>query len=474
MKKRVIILGGGVSGLSAGWMLARTGNYEVTVIESAPVTGGACGTFEYRKFLLDYGPHKAYSILPGILDELKNLMGDEFLKHEKRNSIFMFNSFLKYPVRMTDIALKMGAKNLVQCGLSAAAMLNRGAKTGDGKESYEEYVVNRFGRKLYRLVFEPLADKIWGDPSTLSADIARARIPGKSFLDVAMRAAGFKKDSELTDAKYFYYPRRGFGRILKRMEEEITKFGGTILTSTKPTKIERREYLITQLQVENNSNLNTLPCDLLISSIPLSVLAVLLGNAEEPCWKDTLHIVKKLQYRNAILVYVFLRQEVVTDHHWIFFPERDVIFSRIFEQKQMSREMCPKDKTVICCDFTDYENGNLWNHTDRELADKCVSDLERTGIIRKSWVEGSFIKRLPGFYPRYDLSYKRTLTTLYSSLKRVENLLLTGRIGFYNYNNSDHCVDMGRFIADNLECGKKPDQIWTELEQRVAEYKIVD
>ncbi len=51
---------------------------------------------------------------------------------------------------------------------------------------------------------------------------------------------------------------------------------------------------------------------------------------------------------------------------------------------------------------------------------------------------------------------------------------MTGRIGMYNYNNSDHCVDMGRFIADNLAKGDEPVNIWNDLDKRVADYKIVD
>lgn len=476
MKKKVVILGGGVGGLSAGWMLARTGNYEITVIEQAPVIGGACGTFRDREFLLDYGAHKAYSVLPGILEELINLMGNEFIKHEKRNSIFMFNRYLKYPISMTDLALKMGVKNLFQCGSSAAnTLLKRRSGNEAGEKSYEQYIVERFGRKLYRLVFEPLAEKVWGDPLTLSADLARKRIPSKGMLDIVSRAIGLKKESELTSAKYFYYPQQGFGRIPERMAEEIIKFGGKVLTDTEPIKIDHQESLISSIQVQKKGDLRTLSCDLLISSIPLHDLAALLQKKEEkPVWKETMKIAGRLQYRGAILVYIFLSQEVVTNHHWIFFPEKNIIFSRIFEQKQMSQEMCPKDKTVLCCDFTDYEDGRLWNQSDGQLVAKCISDLEKIGLIKKAFVEKSLVKKLPKFYPRYDLSYKKTISMLHDALKKIKNMLLTGRIGFYNYNNCDHCVDMGKFIADHLKRGEEPGQIWTELEKRVAAYKIVD
>lgn len=474
IKKKVIILGAGVGGLSVGWMLARTNNYEVKVIESSSNIGGVCGTFEHKGFSLDYGPHKFYSVIPGIVDELKELMGEEFLSHKKSNSIFMFNSFLDYPISLIDIAFKMGFKNLVQCGINATSTIMGRKESGCYPETYETYLVNRFGRRLYELVFEPLADKVWGDPSTLSCDIASTRIPAKSFFEVAMKAIGIKKETELTDAKYFYYPSQGFGRITERMKEEIIKFGGEILTSARTVNLYSKKFNIEKVIIETNGGMKDLDCDLLISSIPIESLLTLLKTEEGFNWNDTLKTAKKLQYRTAFLAYIFLNKEIVTNHHWIFFPERDVIFSRIFEQKQMSKEMCPENQTVLCCDFTDNKGGKLDNQTDKQLINKCISDLEKVGLIKKCWVKRSLIKRLPNFYPRYDFYYKDRISELYTSLQKFSNLLLTGRIGFYNYNNCDHCIDMGRFIAENLELGRKPSQIWSDLEGRVANYKIVD
>lgn len=473
LKRNAVILGGGVGGLAAGWMLARTGHHAVTVVEQAPVTGGACGTFRHGDFLLDYGPHKSYSAIPGILDELRALMGDEFLCLEKRNTIYLFGHYLKYPIRMSDLAMKMGFKNLVQSGVDAVGATLRGG-TRRPAASYEEYVVNKFGRKLYELVFEPLADKIWGDPATLSEDIARTRIPSASVVDTAVRAMGLKRESEMTDAKYFYYPRQGFGRIPERMAEEIRKNGGTILTSATPRDILRDKLKITGVEVECNRQRQTLPCDLLVSSIPLPTLVSLLGGQTDGDLKSALEGSARLQFRTAFLVYVFLRKDVITQHHWLFFPERKVVFGRVFEQKKMSPEMAPADRTVLCCDFTDSVGGRLWSQSDDALTQRCIRDLANVDLIDPSWVEGTLVKRLPSFYPRYDLQYKTTVSTLYESLKRFDGLLSTGRIGFYNYNNSDHCVDMGRVIAENVEAGETTSQIWAELETRVANYRIVD
>ncbi len=65
--KKVVVLGGGVGGLSVAWMLARTGQFHVTVIEKESSIGGMCGTFKYKDFYLDYGAHKIYSVIPGIM-----------------------------------------------------------------------------------------------------------------------------------------------------------------------------------------------------------------------------------------------------------------------------------------------------------------------------------------------------------------------------------------------------------------------
>lgn len=472
-RKNVIILGGGIGGLSVGWELALKGHYRVIVVERASEIGGACGTFRCDDFLLDYGPHKSYSVLPGIMDKLRQLMGDEFIKLEKKNTLYLFGNHLKYPVSMIDLALKMGPKNLIESGFSMLKTIFK-VKKADSVNSYEEYVINKFGRKIYKLVFEPLAEKVWGDPSTLSADIARTRIPSVSIIDTALRAVGLKKESNMTDAKYFYYPKKGFGRIPEVMAEEIKRYGGIVHTNAKPVRILHNGTKINGLEIEHQGKIQTISSDIFISSIALDSLVVLLGGETDSSLKEAFASSKKLQYRNAFLVYVFLNKDSITDQHWIFFPERDVIFSRVFEQKRLSQEMGPQNHTVLCCDFTDYEDGKLWKQSDEQLAELCINDLEKVGLIKREWVERTHVRRLPKFYPRYDLSYKETVTVLYDSLMKFDNLLCTGRVGFYNYNNSDHCVDMAGFIAEKLEAGVNTCQIWSELEHRVASYRIVD
>jgi protoporphyrinogen oxidase len=181
-----------------------------------------------------------------------------------------------------------------------------------------------------------------------------------------------------------------------------------------------------------------------------------------------------LQFRHLVLVYVFVNRSMVLEDQWIFFPEKEFIFSRIFEQKQMNPELGPKDQTAICCDFTCDENSQIWQSPDDVLAQQTIDGLVKAGFIQAGDVTGTLVKRVRNFYPRYDLEYAGKMRRVSDLLQQMSNLLLTGRIGMYNYNNSDHCVDMGRFIADHLEQGQAPRAIWDNLEARVSHYKIVD
>jgi protoporphyrinogen oxidase len=400
-------------------------------------------------------------------------MGDEFEVHEKRQAIYLFNSYIEYPFNIRDLARKMGFTNALKSGWGAlGTVFSRDG--GHQALSSEDYLTARFGHGLYNLVFEPLFTKTWGEPKTLSSDIARTRIPSSGITDTILRALGLKKESSMTDAKHFYYPPRGFGRITARMEEEILRKGGHVQTGVERVKVHHHKMKISSVEVNINGGKHTVPCDVLISSIPINVLIELLGTPEEPQLLAGVEAAKQLQYRSAFLIYLFVKKEMLTNHHWLFFPGHDVIFGRVFEQKKMSPLMVPKDRTVLCCDFTDYEGGIYWCQKDEQLAVACMNDLEKIGLLHRSDVESTMVKRLTNFYPRYDLSYKEKIAEVYTGLKHYENLLLTGRLGFYNYNNVDHCVDMGQFIAENLEMQKTPQKIWAELEERVSKYRIVD
>lgn len=465
------MLGAGVSGLAAGYFLARTGKYEVTVLEQEPFIGGMCASFEHEGFVLDYGAHKLYSVIAGILDEIQDLMGDRLIRLPKKNHFYLLGHLVDYPLRLSNLAQVLGPAAFLRLGLGYAATFARGLFDKRPACSYEEYMVMGFGRPAYELVFEPLADKIWGNPSELHSEMGRLRIPTSAGLEVILKLLGIKNETAEANAEFIYYPLQGFGDFPQALREEIEAMGGRVVVNVKVRSLQQASRKATAVTGTVGGQPASFPCDYLVSAIPLPALGRLV-------FSDTDHefhrAVRRLQFRHVILVYIFIKRSLVLEDQWIFFPERQFVFSRIFEQKQMNPELGPGDRTAICCDFTCTEDSWQWSATDDVLMKKCVEGLVAGGFIESDEVTGYLVKRRRNFYPRYDLQYVERVQTVTRKLQQVENLLLTGGVGTYNYNNSDHCVDMGRFIAERLVIGEPPSRIWEQLEKRMATYKIVD
>lgn len=465
----VVVLGGGIAGLAAAYYLGRAG-HRVTVLERAPVTGGMCASFESHGFTLDHGPHKLYSVIPGILSEIRRIMGDELLEHEKKNRIRLLGRYMNYPLSMKNLVPLLGPARTVELGVGYAGAVLRGLVDGAEASSYEAYILSRFGRGVYELVFEPLAWKVWGDPKTLSADLAKARIPSGGATELILRLLKIRESTPDVDAPFFYYPRRGFGAWPEKLAEEVRRQGGAVKTGVEIRGLERRSGRVVGVDIDRSGRRERVPCGLLVSSIPIQSLARLLHPEDETVQTEA----RRLRFRNLALVYLILDRARIMDDHWVFFPERRYPFNRVFEQKAMNEELGPPSKTALCCDLTCDEDDDTWKATDDELGKRSMSALVEAGLVRPEWLEVSFVRRFRDFYPVYSIDYRERLGGVYDRLRATENLILTGRLGMFNYNNSDHCLDMGRFIATGLTEGREPSEIWGDLEDRVREYRIVD
>ncbi len=465
----VVVLGGGVAGLAAGYYLARDG-WPVTVVERGPVVGGLCGSFQSHGFTLDHGPHKLYSVVPGILDEIRALLGDRLIEHKKKNRIRLLGRYLDYPLSLPNLLPLLGLWRAGRLGLGYAGAMAGGILGRRKPRSYEEYVLQRFGRGVYELVFEPLAWKVWGDPKQLSADLAEARIPSGGPLDLILRLLKLKESSQDVDAPFFLYPRGGFGVFPERLREEIEKAGGRVLTSTRPVALERDGSRVAAVTVAREGGTERLSCETVVSSIPMTALSDLLHPGDAAAEADA----RALKLRDLALVFLILKQERVGDDHWIFFPERQYPFNRLFEQKSMDPGLGPQDKTAVCCDLTCDEGDATWTAPDDELVRRCHTALVEAGLTTEEALESGFVRRFRSFYPMYSVDYRERLQRVYGRLKSASNLILTGRLGMFNYNNSDHCLDMGRFIASEMTAGKTAPAIWSGLEERVQSYRIID
>lgn len=488
MAKSVVVLGAGVTGLSAGWKLAEAG-LAVELLEKRDHLGGTAATFEHKgesgTYKLDLGPHKIYTQLPNILEEIQALVGEDLQTIPKKSRIRILGKYFDYPFKPVALFTKVSPFKSAGFGFSYMAAAAKRA-VGAGKDtSYETYLTNRFGKGLYEAVFKGYAEKVWGgDPNDLDAELARIRVSIPSLMELLKRMAmGDKNKKEIT-AHEFYYPKKGCMELSDKMGQRITDNGGKIHLSSWPTEIRTHGKRIEEVLFEENGATKSLDPSFVVSSIHLGQVVKLMRPLPP---QEVLAAASQLKYRGLILLYIVVKKPRLFADNWIFYPEKELIFNRISEQKGFSESMIPQDQTVLCVEITcttsseqgkggdgGKEKGDAnWNASDRELFDRAVADLEKCEILKKDEVVDYFTVRLRNKYPLYEVGFQRHLDAVSNYLEEFENFLTIGRQGLFNYNNMDHCLDMGFLAAKHiLENRTRAD--WQETKKKFGTYQIVD
>lgn len=460
--KDVVILGGGITGLSTGWKLSESG-VSVRVIEKEKVVGGLSSSFVKHGFILDYGPHKFYTRLPHILNSIKELLGNKLLCIEKKSSIRINKKYIKYPFRITELFLKINPIFAFKCGLSYFHTYVSNLFTKQNINTYEDFVISRFGTEIYNFIFKPYATKVWGNPTLLSSELAKTRIVVPNLLEVVKSIFIPTKRRELS-ASVFYYPKNGIQELSDAMAERI-RTNGSCELETSVCSINIKDNRPVLIEVKKHNNKKIIP-KFVVSTIPIEQLVTILKPLPP---ESVLQASEKLTYRSLVLYYFILKKERILADNWIFFPEKEFIFNRVSEQKGFSKFCCPENKTVICAEVTYDERNGI----DKEkIKERVIADLGKAGLVQENSIETSFSICLPNVYPTYDLNFEKNLKIILDYLNEINDFITNGRRGLFNYNNMDHCMDMG-FEAANYILSAK-DKKWSDISKRFKDYVIID
>ncbi len=453
---KISILGAGPSGLGIGRILSK--NNSVTVYEKTGKIGGMAASFKHGPFMLDYGPHKLYSQIPGIIDEIKKIVPTNLLKVPKKNSIVLKGKYLSFPPKLSQILTRLNPIIGIKSGISI--ILSK-FKKYEGT-SYETRLRKSFGDTLYNLIFRDIAYKVWGDPKTLTEELAIKRVPLKSFGELIRSVLFGVKEKE--SAEHFYYPKDGLWVVSDNLKNEIEKNNGSIVLNEEIKHINLKNGLVENLELHNGTKVKT---DYLVSTIHLHTFLPLI-NPKPP--EEVFNAVNQLKYRDLKVLFLVINKERALNDSWIFFPEKKYMFSRISEQKAFSEYTSPKDKTVIMVEIPTDDSIQI---TEEEIMKEIVPQLEELNIAKKEEIEEHFIRKARRVYPIYHIDYKKHLRVIFDYLATIKNVKSFGRQGLFNYNNIDHCLDMAMRVGKHID-EKKSDKEWEELLEYFDSYMIVD
>jgi protoporphyrinogen oxidase len=447
-----LVLGGGPAGLTAGYLLARAGQ-DVTVLEAEDQVGGLAKTVEADGYRFDLGGHRFFTKSVEVDTLWHEVLGEEFLLRPRMSRIFWNKRYLDYPLRGPDVIRKLGPVEVVRC---MASYLRAAARRNKVDNSLEDWVSNRFGRRLFELFFKSYNEKVWGVPaSEIRAEWAAQRIKGLSFFSAARAAFFGNKGNKVKSLiSEFNYPRFGPGQMWDAMTAAIEENGGTVRLEAPVDRLEVVGDRV--VEVSSGGTTYSMP-DAVISSLPLRNIIEMVS---PPPPQEVLEAARGLRYRDFLTVALVVDGEDLFPDNWIYIHEPSVQVGRIQNYRSWSPWMVPDpDKACVGLEYFCFAGDELWNMDDDALVELATRELEELGLAPRSKVERGFATRVPKAYPIYDADYAARVAVVRSWLDRIENLQQVGRNGLHRYNNSDHSMLTAMRAVENLLAGTEHD-IW--------------
>ena len=447
-----LVLGGGPAGLTAGYLLGKR-DHDVVVLEAEDQVGGLAKTVERDGYRFDLGGHRFFTKALEVDDLWHEVLGDEFLRRPRMSRIYWYQRYLDYPLRGPDVIKKLGPVELARC---MGSYLAAAARPKGDEESLEQWVTNRFGRRLFELFFQSYNEKVWGVPaSEIRAEWAAQRIKGLSFFSAARAAffgtRGNKIKSLISE---FNYPRYGPGQMWDAMTEAIRAQGGEVLLSAPVTRLELAGSRV--VEVEAGETSYTLP-EAVISSLPLREV-VRMASPAAP--QQVVDAANGLRYRDFLTVALVVDGDDLFPDNWIYIHEPGVRVGRIQNFRSWSPWMVP-DPTKACVgmEYFCFAGDDLWSMDDDDLVALAADELERLRLAPQANVQRGYAIRVPKAYPIYDADYAERVQVIRAWLDWIDNLQQVGRNGLHRYNNSDHSMLTAMRAVDNLLSGADHD-IW--------------
>ena len=487
----IIIIGGGPAGLTAALELQAAGNQDITVIEADRQVGGISRTVEHHGNRIDIGGHRFFSKSDWVMDWWRRLMpvaapadaegmrelryqgasaeapaataseADEgvMLLRSRLSRIYFNKQFFDYPLKLNpDTLLKLGPWKTFTFGLSYVWSRVNPRRP---EASLEDFLVNRFGQKLYRQFFKEYTEKVWGVPcGEISAAWGAQRIKSLSITKAVAHALkkllGLGGKAEQTSLiESFLYPKYGPGQMWETAAQRFVERGGTLLMRSRVERIDMCDGRVQGVAYRDaDGNEHALPCTQLLSTMPIKDLV----QASAAAWpEDVRGIARELSYRDFITVGLLYPRVSIPrqlDDNWIYIQEPGVNVGRVQVFNNWSPYMVADASTLwLGLEFFCKEGDPLWTMDDEALKALAHREMVQIGLVRADAPRDAVVLRVPKAYPGYFGEAYARFGELQSALDAVPNLFLIGRNGMHRYNNQDHSMLTAKEAARQIAAG---------------------
>lgn len=465
----IIILGAGPAGLGAAYRLARRDGFDVTVIERGATVGGNAGSFELAGMQVDYGSHRLHpSCAPEILTDIQNMLGDALLDRPRHGRIRLRGRWVHFPLKPADLAMHLPPSFLMGVAMDSVGKLGSRGEA----DTFAAVLRQGLGSTICNDFYFPYARKIWGvDPETLDAEQARRRVSAGSLMKMVRKALnsvpGFKKKG----GGRFFYPKHGYGAIAEGYRKSAETTGARFHMRTSVAGIETSAGRVRTVNITGPAGTERLEVEQALSTIPVSQLARLIQPAAPAAVQAA---ACSLQFRSMILIYLVLGVEQFTEFDAHYFPDADILITRLSEPKNYGLEANP-GRTVLCAELPCSVDDAVWRASDSELGNIVTRSLEQAGLTVRCPVLEVASRKLPQAYPIYTRGYQKSFEQVDRWLDGIEGLVTFGRQGLFAHDNTHHALAMAYALDGCLrDDGSLNREAWTACRHDFQKHVVED
>lgn len=472
-ERQVVILGAGPAGLTAAYELTKQNTHPI-VLEKTSRVGGIARTENYKGYYFDMGGHRFFTKSLEVKRFWNEVLGDEFLLRPRLSRIYYNRKFFHYPLKPYNALSKLGLWESTMVGLS---YLRWQLFPYPREDTFEQWVINRFGRRLFTIFFKAYTEKVWGIPTTeLNADFAAQRIKDLDLKAAVLNMFLKPKNTIKTLIEEFHYPARGPGMLWEKVKSDVEYAGGEVWLDSQVCGINRSGKRIESVNVLRDGQMLVIGGTDFISSIPVTEF---LGKLTPPPPENVLAAARKLSYRDFLTVCLILDKEYLFDDNWIYIHDPNVKVGRIQNFKNWSPYMVPDEtKTSLGLEYFCNEGDEIWSAPDDELIELGKREIAQIGLAKYSDVIDGVVYRVEKSYPVYDSNYRDYLEVIQGYIQKLENFQTIGRNGLHRYNNQDHAMLTGMLAVRNIMRGER-NNLWVvnaeqEYHEEITEPSITD
>jgi len=421
---RVVIIGGGLAGLSAGYHL---NEYQPTVLERESSLGGLCRSFSQDGFTFDCTGHLIHLKNPYTKELIANLLPNAFNAHERLASIYSKQTTTPYPFQANTFGLPPQVVKECLIGFIETLQANPGSP-----DNFHDWTLQTFGAGIAKHFMLPYNEKFWKrDLHDVTCDWVSWSIPKPKLEEVVNGALGLTNKGMGYNPKFIYPVNGGIQCLPLALSSPIEN----IYLNEAVESIDASKKVV-HLRSGRDE-----PYEYLVTTMPLPLTYRMLKDKPD----SLLAAASGLDAISVLNINVGVDRPNISDQHWIYFPEDEFVFSRVGFPMNFSKTVAPAGTSSIYIEIT--------HHPDRrpdveELYEKSLMDLRRCGILQPSdRILTRNVIDIKYAYVVFNEHRQRYLPDLVSYLDS-NDIVTAGRYGRWDYYSMEDSILSGKRAAE--------------------------